>query len=384
MPIHLITGLPGDGKTTTMVHLLAKAAKEAKRPLFQWGIDGLKPGFATELADPKDWNKQNEDGSYVVPDGALIFIDEAWKSFGHLQNATRQQTPAHVLALAEHRHRGLDFVWTTQAPAQIYPFARTLIGEHWHVLRKFGTSMQEIYKWNELQEDVKSQSARERAVKEITSLKTDTFDLFKSASEHTIKARIPWKVWALPALIIIAGLLLWWAFLLLRPEAMAVEVPDAGSPGLPGDPQGSSTASPGRRDKIETLEEYLARLAMRAPGLHGSQPIFDGRDAQAEPRTFCVMSGGDAGDESCNCYTEQATKLFDVRDDVCRHMARWGGYDPFLAPMEGREGELLQPEQPQRRAATGIRGEPGMVGNDRMGEVWGKSPATLRASGGGG
>lgn len=379
MPIHLITGLPGDGKTTTMVHLLAEKAKKGDRPLFYAGIEGLKPGLATELKDPADWQS--------CPDGALIFIDEAWKWFGHLHNASRQQTPPHVLALAEHRHRGFDFVWTTQGPGQLYPFARTLIGEHWHVVRKFGTTMQEVYKWGELVEDVKSQTNRDRGVKQITSLKADTFDLFTSASEHTIKAKIPWKVWALPALLVAAVLAIWWAFLLLRPEAMAAPVAEGEAAGSPAAPQ-SAPAAPatGRRDKIETLDDYLTRLVVRAPGLHGSQPIFDGREARAEPRTFCVMSGGDNGDESCRCYTEQVTRLFDVRDDVCRHMARWGGYDAFLAPMEGQEPALAEEEPPaeSRRSAVGTPTDPASVGSDRMGEVWGKKPETLRTSNVGG
>ena len=98
------------------------------------------------------------------------------------------------------------------------------------------------------------------------------------------------------------------------------------------------------------------------------------------------MSGGDNGDESCRCYTEQVTRLFDVRDDVCRHMARWGGYDAFLAPMEGQEPALAEEEPPaeSRRSAVGTPTDPASVGSDRMGEVWGKKPETLRTSNVGG
>jgi hypothetical protein len=122
---------------------------------------------------------------------------------------------------------------------------------------------------------------------------------------------------------------------------------------------------------------------MRAPGLHGSQPVFDGREAQAEPRTFCVMSGGEHGDERCTCYTEQATRLFDVRDDVCRHTARWGGYDPFLAPIQPSREEIAiaEPEPPPARIAAGTGTDPTAVGTPRQGEVWGNAPETLRVTG---
>src|SRR5690606_6192513 len=129
----------GHGKTSLMVeHLLKEAKAKDPRPLVAYGIDGLKPGLATVLKDPREWNAVREGEtchchdtenseaceSHVIPNGALIFVDEAWKWFGHLHNATRQSVPPHVLALAEHRHRGIDFVWTMQSPIQIYPFAR--------------------------------------------------------------------------------------------------------------------------------------------------------------------------------------------------------------------------------------------------------------------
>ncbi|WP_223903055.1 zonular occludens toxin domain-containing protein, partial [Lactobacillus laiwuensis] len=127
MPIELFTGQPGNGKTALMMERLVAEAKAANRPIFAVGIDGLDPGLATVLDDARHWNDKDAEGNYIVPNGSLIFVDEAWKWFGHLHDATRQQTPRHVLELAEHRHRGLDFVWTTQQPNQLYPFVRGLI-----------------------------------------------------------------------------------------------------------------------------------------------------------------------------------------------------------------------------------------------------------------
>ena len=118
---------------------LLKDAAKAERPIVAAGIDGLEPGLAMVLDDPRKWNDKDADGNYLVPDGSIIYVDEAWKWFGHLQDASRQATPPHVVALAEHRHRGLDFVWTTQMPNQLYPFVRGLIGAHTHCVRRFGT-----------------------------------------------------------------------------------------------------------------------------------------------------------------------------------------------------------------------------------------------------
>jgi hypothetical protein len=128
-----------------MVERLSEEAEKGERPLFAAGVDGLQPGMAAELVDPREWNavKPGVAGdcnctagppghAHVVPDGSLIFVDEAWKWFGHLHDASRQATPPHVLQLAEHRHRGIDFVWTTQGPNQLYPFVRPLIADHYH------------------------------------------------------------------------------------------------------------------------------------------------------------------------------------------------------------------------------------------------------------
>lgn len=369
MPIHVITGLPGASKTAEMMTILLRESKKAQRPIFAAGIEGLAPGLAQELRDPTDWQS--------CPDGSLIFVDEAWKWFGHLHSAARQATPPHVLALAEHRHRGMDFVWTTQSPAQLYPFARSMIEQHWHIVRKWGTKLRDVYKWGELQDEVKSEGVRARAERSVSAIPTEVFGLYKSASEHTIKSRIPLKLWLLPIMALVVVLFVFAVYRYFTEDAAEQQ---AASGGLPTAAAAFDGAPVRVQPASEDLAAYLRPLAMRAPGLHGSQPIFDGRDARAEPRTFCVMSGGDNGDERCRCYTEQVTRLFDVRDDVCRHVARWGGYDPFLAPFEGREAETgEEPSDRQPRRAVGIRSEPGEVGSSSMGQVWGRHPETLRA-----
>ncbi|MGY0331520.1 hypothetical protein [Xylella fastidiosa] len=73
MPIHVITALPGGGKTAIMVEMLEAEAKIGARPLFAAGIDGLQPGLATVLDDPSQWNAKDAYGNYVVPDGSLVF-----------------------------------------------------------------------------------------------------------------------------------------------------------------------------------------------------------------------------------------------------------------------------------------------------------------------
>lgn len=368
MPIHLITGIPGHGKTANAVKLLMEAAKRGDRPLYACGIDGLMDGLANPLDDAAKWQD--------CPDGSLIVVDEAWKWFGHLHDARGKPTPPHVLDLAEHRHRGMDFIWTAQGPGQLYPFVRPLIDQHWHCVRRFGTQLIDVYKWGELVEDVKSQAMRDRAQKDPSALPTETFANYKSASVHTIKARIPWKVWAIPVCFLLAGICAYYVYQGLRPDAVAAMVQGEGKPGLPGDP---SQFPMGPRSKAATADEpmtaqgWLDRLLPRFPGLHGSAPVFDQREVLAVPRRFCVISG-QGSDTRCGCYTEQVTPLPDVPPTVCLHIARWGEYDAFRGELvAGQPHELFQPTAESPRL-SGSRAEPSVVGHPSQGGIQGRKP----------
>lgn len=356
MPIYVRTGKPGNGKTAFMMaDLMAEAAKTGKdrRPLYASGIDGLAPGLANVIDDPRTWNdldpnrepdctcdKHPGPHAHVLPNGALWFVDEAWKWFGHLHSADRQASPLHVLALAEHRHRGIDMIWTTQGPNQLYPFARPLCDEHRHYVRKFGTKYVDVYTWQELQDDVKSPSKREAAQHETKALPEKSFGTYKSADQHTIKARIPLKVWALPALVIAAAVLAWVAYGHLSPDAVAAELAAEGTDAAPAAPApADGSRPPGReRDEPRTVEEFVADLTPRIPTLPWSIPALDERKVQAEPEVYCMASGagedatGRSRPATVTCLTEQGTK-FVMDERMARKFARDGApYNPYRAP----------------------------------------------------
>lgn len=326
MPIHLITGLPGNGKTAIMMEHMHQQATAASRPLFAFGIDGLAPGMATVLDDPKKWNDKDEQGEYLIPNGSLIYIDEAWKWFGHLHDASRQATPKHVLDLAEHRHRGLDFVWTTQTPGQIYPFARALIADHWHAVRRFGTRMLDLYKWGELCDDVKSQSKRELAVKQTRTLPAmEILNSYQSATQHTIKAKIPLRIWLLPA-IFLAGIgMAFMAYSYLTPESMAAKIVPASQgaqSGLPdAQPKSANTLQP------TDLAQLLYRQTPLIPAQPWTAPHFGDVDPQTKPMIYCMAGDLDGINPSCNCLTEQGTKYY-LEMQQCILIAKNGLYNP--------------------------------------------------------
>lgn len=321
MPITVITGQPGNGKTLLMMERLEAALKEAKRPVYVHGVKGSLPDQARPLDDAKDWQS--------VEDGALIFVDEAWKSFGHLQDARQAKTPDHVLALAEHRHRGIDFVMTTQMANQLFPFMRGLIGEHTHVVRQFGTSMCTLYTWGELNEDVKSQGQRDKALPSTWLQPARLFPQYHSATMHTIKRKIPWRLALIPICLIAGVVLAVQVYAHMKKGDDSHASKDA--TGVAGASEGMESG----HAQLLTAEQWSRRLVPRIAGLHGSQPIFDGRKVRAEPATYCVIVGDGSGSEMdvCRCYTEQVTPIPDVNPGVCREAARFGIYDPFRAPL---------------------------------------------------
>lgn len=351
MPIESFTGLPGHGKTSLLVeHLLAQAELGA-RPLFAAGIDGLKPGLATLLADPREWNAvkpgerctchDTEDSAaceaHVVPNGSLIYVDEAWKWFGHLHNATRQANPPHVLQLAEHRHRGIDFVWTFQLPNQIYPFARGLMDLHHHVVRRFGTQLIDVFTWQELNEDVKSASQREMALRKTRALPTAGRDSFKSAELHTIKPRIPWRVAMIPLLVVGALVAGWLAYTKLKPSNMAAMVQGQGVTAGAGATASDLAGGAGKADKprYASAIDYAKAHLPRFGAMPWTAPVYDEREVTVDPQLFCLSSqagpddSGEWKDFSCTCLTEQGT-AYELGIHECRRIARLGPvYNPY-------------------------------------------------------
>ena len=362
MPIEVYTGKPGNGKTAFMVkRLLAEAKKKDARPLFAAGIDGLAPGLATVLDNPTRWNEYvlDETGTCgcsaadvvfkddkgveirrekrahrhdLVPDGALVFVDEAWKWFGHLHDASRQATPKHVLDLAEHRHRGIDFVWTTQGPNQLYPFVRPLCADHYHHVRRFGTQFVDVFHWQELQEDVKSTTRRESAQHSLQALPTESFGAYKSAEVHTIKRRLPKKLLMIPALVVTLGVLSWIAVESLRP---ANAKPDAPMVAGEADPYTGPVAAAQTAETVRpmTAEEWAQRFVPRISSVPGSAPAFDHREPVSVPQVFCGI-GESMG---CRCYTEQGTR-YEMDLAECTALVHQGGiYDHFKQPEHERD-----------------------------------------------
>lgn len=320
MPIMLITGLPGSGKSLSAVEVLYREVQKGTgRTIYCVGIDGLADGLAEPLDDPMRWQD--------LPDGSLIVVDEAQKFFP----ARRAETLPPVRALSEHRHRGFDFVLITQHPMMIDAYVRKLVSEHVHVVRRWGASVSTKFRWSEVVEDVQSVSMRARASETVWRYPKDLYRLYKSATLHTVKRKLPWQLIALPLIAVAGALATWWAWGLLfgdestKPKAESVKTPDRPAP------RRAAESEKEKRIQYSDELEYAQMHTPRIASLPWSAPVFDDRRPVAEPEVYCVIIEG----KPCRCYTEQVTR-YHMEDRNCRSIAVDGVYNPYRRRLSDR------------------------------------------------
>lgn len=345
MPITLVTGLPGHGKTLYTLARFKDEAEKAGRRVFYSGIPDLKvPGW--EEFDVEKW----ED----LPAGSLCILDEAQFKF---PTRGRGTPPPHVEKLATHRHLGLDFVLITQNPMLIDSFVRRLVDRHFHVVRKFGTHFATIHEFvNGAKDNV--EKSREGSIRHEWRYPKDVFEWYKSAEVHTVKRRIPAKVWVLATIPVVLAGTIWFAWQRLNPDSVAERT--TGAEAI-SQAEGPGIRQPGTEPSVavSTFDlvspgQYLQARMPRFAGLPHTAPIYD---ELTKPSVVPVPAACVSNGDRCQCYTQQATKL-SVPDDVCRQIVL-GGYFVDWGQGQGaepRRSELIGAADAELRPA----GRPGV------------------------
>lgn len=184
--IELRTGVPGSGKTLSVIVDLAKMqaawAKDPDkvRPVFVHGVPDLALPHArlplVVLPNGKgtvpDWD--------AIPAGAYIIIDEAQSLFP--PRSSQSAAPPHVAWLNTHRHHGVDICVITQQPKLIDGAVRALVGKHQHFRRVFGGQRALVYEWDACSDSL---AGTANAVTSHFSYPRDAFKFYKSAEVHT-------------------------------------------------------------------------------------------------------------------------------------------------------------------------------------------------------
>jgi hypothetical protein len=306
--IYLITGQPGHGKTLRAVELAVQFVEQG-REVYAHGIRGLdyaKAGFH-ELADPTAWES--------LPDKAVIVLDECYTAFPQRSGASK--VPAHVQAMATHRHRGFDFILIAQqASKQIDGFLLGLVERHEHVRRRYGRKVSIILWWDKFstnltRSDTKKLWAFPKKIMER--------NLYESTVEDTTQRKLPWFYYAIPVLLLCLGLAVWRIMAFFSPDAPAG--PAAVSSSVPGALLSGSPLQAKRPDDLASF------MRPRLAGQPWTAAAFDTRPIVSNPEIYCIA----VEDGGCSCITEQGTKHV-VEPKICRSIARDGVYNPTRQP----------------------------------------------------
>lgn len=355
----LITGTPGSGKTLKLVSMMAKD------PMFQPDENGISRKVFTNIKglklphipvssklkeqahstdeklsfhDVYDWIEKPENH------GSILIIDEAQDVWPARSPGAR--VPENVEWLNTHRHFGVDIFVLTQNPKYLDLNLRGLVKKHWHIAaNKLG--MRTLLEWKYCANNPITQA--KDAFASIYKLDDSVYELYDSAEVHTENKtkRSKW-VYVLPLALVLAPIFLFVSYKMLKQNYSA----DREVPGLEqaaSDPATAAAAVPDTAGSYAnggnlTPEMFVPTLAEKPE----SKPIYNGvRQVKSYERVAACIDGGKSG---CACYTDQATKIREIPETLCREYASEGlPFDPYREPSQtadNRPAESLPEERP--------------------------------------
>ena len=367
--IILQTGVPGSGKTSSVVNMLMtdesythftdKDGVKKKRPLFVNGIPELKIEHE-ELTDEQIKEKPFQD---FLPYGSLVIIDEAQRLMGTRSAASK--VPPFIEALALHRHHGLDIVLITQHPSFLDSFVRKLVQRHMHVsIKPVGRKLDE---WNECVDQPDSSVNIARAIERTFVVPKKSFGMYKSAEVHTKpKRRIPKS---LIFVVLFIPLLIGFTLYTINnmSKRFSADEQQTTSTIAASDVDGTEPkTSPATTDIGQNLkpEDFVPTLAEKPE----SKPIYDN---VRQVKTFEYPVGCvDGGKSGCTCYSSQGTPLKEITKAMCKDYVKNG------LPFNPYKDEQQTAQQPQTAPQTSYTPENGQVLT-----MGGKSPQNLMYDG---
>jgi len=367
--IILQTGVPGSGKTASVVNMLMtdesythftdKDGVKKKRPLFVNGIPELKVEHE-ELTDEQIKEKPFQD---FLPYGSLVIIDEVQRLMGTRSAASK--VPPFIEALALHRHHGLDIVLITQHPTYLDSFVRKLVQRHMHVsIKPVG---RKLYEWNECVDQPDSSVNIAKAIERTFVVPKKSFGMYKSAEVHTKpKRRIPKS---LIFVVLFIPLLIGFTLYTINnmSKRFSADEQQTTSTIAASDVDGvEPKTSPATADIGQNLkpEDFVPTLVEKPE----SKPIYNG---VRQVKTFEYPVGCvDGGKSGCTCYSSQGTPLKEITKVMCKDYVKNG------LPFNPYKDEHQTVQQPQTTPQTAYAPENGQVLT-----MGGKSPQNLMYDG---
>lgn len=336
--IYLITGGMGTGKTSLAVEMilnnyegLFKIESEdgtlIDRPLYFCHIDGLdEQKFKAHRITEQEI--QSAPLNEILPEGSVLLIDEC--DYTYPLRSSARAVPPYIQTLKELRHDGFTLILMTQHPSMVDKYIRQLVNKHIHLERKaVGTKR---YEWYHCEENL-NVTTFASSIEQFYKPSAEAQKYFKSASKHVkfkksylgVLKLLP--VGALVLVFLVFRIINGWQNKAdtLKGAIAATETtispktePSASSPVSALDFKGETRGTEGQASEVVgvAVADYVPRI----PSLPETKPIYDRlrRPVNMETVAGCVKSKN-----SCNCYTEQATKVF-VSKEMCAYWAENG------------------------------------------------------------
>lgn len=332
--IYLITGTPGTGKTSFVLHMWLKNKNKiftfedgTPRPLYYNHIDGLD-ARALKAHELQDDELMSAPLIELMPEGAVLIVDEADYIY---PVRGLKAPPLYVQTLKELRHYGFTLILITQNASMLDSYVRRLISTHWHLQRRpLGTK---LYEFNQCQESL-SESSLKLAASSIYKPDSNTFKLYKSASVHFKHKKKLHKVFYIfPVLLILT------IYFFIKALAPVNKIySDKSAP--------ASASKDNRIESVDSGHDALAKplninsninksnslvgikaldFIPRLPDHPESAPIYDSlrKPVNIELVVGCVKNG-----KSCNCYSNQAT-LIKVSYSFCQSFLDGRRFDAY-------------------------------------------------------
>jgi len=314
--ITIIDGNPGAGKTQFALQLLIKKSDKENRPVYYNGVPELNIDDWTEFDLGDQW--------HTLPDGAIILIDESQRIFP--QRTAGSVKPDHVSALETHRHKGHDLFLVTQCGTLLDVQCRKLCGSYYHLKRAVGTGKVSITEYAEFARHNDYHERQKALGTRIWTHDKKIWKLYKSATIHTHKAKIPLKLFFLPLAFFAFSYAAYSAYDRWTGESPHLQQTKAAIDNPAGSKSEVTTGdlTPIQQRVIEK-EQYFAQYVPRIKDQPDTAPVYDGlKTIQSYPRLQCLKSLN----SGCSCYTQQATKVY-ISREACEKIINTGRtFDP--------------------------------------------------------
>lgn len=202
MPIKLITGATGDGKSHLAMKMLIEQVAKG-RPCYTniegcilEGVDPIPMNDRGEL----DWQLTHRGDEERGLPGAFVVYDETQKlrdnqKVRYFAYVSRQKLSDRdvISELDYHRHYGYDIVFLTQNPELLHPHLLGFVKEHYHCSRPMNKKQSQVAFWRSIEHKPNSEAALKRAEDVyVEDFDDKVFKLYKSTDVMTDdKTRIP-------------------------------------------------------------------------------------------------------------------------------------------------------------------------------------------------